>query len=73
MQLELTQVSRGHHHGWFLYEARCGKALLFKLCATPCLAAEIAASLDKNYGAKSLIPLMDSGSPELSSRQGTKE
>lgn len=73
MQLELTQVSRGHHHGWFLYEARRGNALLFKICAQPCLAAQIASGLDKNYVAKSLISLMDLEAAALLSRKGRKE
>jgi hypothetical protein len=73
VQLDLTEISRGHQHGWLLYEARRGGALLFKLCAPPCLAKEIAASLEKNYTAKLLIPLIDKESAQLVSRQESKE
>jgi hypothetical protein len=71
--MEVTVTGRCRLSGWLLCEARQAGALLLKMCAPVHLVDTMARSVDNNYAAKSLIPLMDSDAAWLLSRQARKE
>lgn len=71
--IELTVTTRGHRNDWLLCELRSNAALVAKVCAPACLIVVLTEALDKNFHAKSLIPLKDSDASLLLSRQEKKK